>query len=558
MLSLLRISDYAIIDELEIELHPGFTVMTGETGAGKSILVDAVGLALGDRAESGAVRNGAERAEISLLFELDENHPGREWLLERGLDDEDLCSLRRSITAEGRSRAFINNRPVTLKDLRDLGGLLVDIHGQHAHQSLLTTKAQRELLDANAGHGELRRAVASHFAEWQQAARELERRAEVSGERDAQLDLLRYQLGEIEALGIEAGEHETLRQESDRLRYVDELQQAIGGAVDCLYQFDSGSAYSLASQALRLIEAAAEHDPSLSELHERLATTEIEINEIGHELSRRLDELEADPSRLEEIEARLDRVRQIARRHRVEESEVHALAEGLAHQIEELDTGSTSIAELEARRDETAARYHEAASKLSASRRKAGATLATSVTEKLHELGLPAARFQLAIRTKPDGREDSTGIDQIEFEVTTNPGLTPGPIDRVASGGELSRIGLALAVVATDASSIPTLVFDEVDSGIGGAVAEVVGRRLREIAGRHQVLCVTHLPQVASQGSHHYRIVKLTDGQISRTQVRQLDGEQRVEELSRMLGGIEITAATRAHAEEMIRQAAGS
>lgn len=557
MLSLLRISNYAIIDDVEIEMQPGFSVMTGETGAGKSILVDALGLALGDRADASAVRTGTKRAEISLVFELGAGHPASAWLTERGLDNDDVCCLRRTISAEGRSRAFINNQPVTLKDLRAIGGTLVDIHGQHAHQSLLTVAAQRQILDVSGGLLSLCADVAQTYAEWRSSQSELEKFSDRNANQEAELELLRFQLGELEALNLTEGEPESLRHESERLKHVDHLQQSIGLAAEALYESESGSAYQLAARARSLIESSVAHDPALQDLLERVAAAEIELKEAGADLSRRLDALEADPARLDEVESRLNRIQQLARRHRVPEDEVPAIAERLQQELRALDSGAESLAALEARCSELKAQYESLATKLSKSRQSQASTLGKAVTEKIRELGLPSAEFRVALTPKPAARHDSTGIDQIVFEVTTNAGQAPGPIDRIASGGELSRIGLALSVVATDASTIETLVFDEVDSGIGGAVAEVVGRRLREIADERQVLCVTHLPQVASQGVQHYRIVKLTDGKSSRTQVRLLDSEQRIEELSRMLGGVEITAATRAHAEEMIRQAAG-
>lgn len=556
MLSLLRISNYAIIDDIEIEMRPGFSVMTGETGAGKSILVDALGLALGDRADASAVRTGTKRAEISLVFELKPEHPAGVWLADRGLDDDELCCLRRTISAEGRSRAFVNNQPVTLKDLRAIGGQLVDIHGQHAHQSLLTPPAQRQILDANGELAELAAQVAGAFSEWHNAIKAREALTDKSANREAELELLRFQLSELEALNLVSGEPEVLRRESERLSHMDQLQQAIGQAAEIVYESESNSAHALAAHARGLLESVVTHDSELAGLLERVANAEIELKEAGADLSRRLDQLEADPARLDEVEARLDRVQQLARRHRVSDDEVPAVADRVRKEIQALDSGAESAAALEAQCTEAKDLYEKLANSLSRSRRSTGQALGKAVTTKLHELGLPTAEFSVAITPKADGRQDSTGIDQITFEVTTNAGAAPGPIDRIASGGELSRIGLALAVVATDASSIPTLVFDEVDAGIGGAVAEVVGRRLREIAAAHQVLCVTHLPQVASQGRHHYRIMKLSDGNSSRTQVRALDPDQRVEELSRMLGGVEITPATRAHAEEMIKQSA--
>jgi len=555
MLSLLRISNYAIIDDIEIEMRSGFSVMTGETGAGKSILVDALGLALGDRADASAVRSGGKRAEISLVFELDPDHPALTWLIECGLDDDELCCLRRTISAEGRSRAFVNNQPVTLKDLRAIGSQLVDIHGQHAHQSLLKAPAQRQILDASEELVTLVEKVASAFTAWRAALHERETLTDKSTNREAELELLRFQLGELEALNLVDSEPEALRQESERLRHVDKLQQAIGRAADTIYESESSSAHGLTAHARSLLESVVAHDEGLSDLLERIASAEIELREAGADLSRRLEQLEADPRRLEEVEARLDRLQQLSRRHRVSEDEVPALPNRLHDEIRALDSNAESAAALEARCEDTQRCYQELAEVLSKSRRATGKTLSNGVTSKLRELGLPEAEFIVSLAPKAEGRQDSTGIDEIGFEVTTNAGEPTGPIDRVASGGELSRIGLALAVVATDASPIPTLVFDEVDAGIGGAVAEVVGQRLREIAERHQVICVTHLPQIASQGSHHYRIVKLSDGKSSRTQVRALDPDQRVEELSRMLGGVEITEATRAHAKEMIRQA---
>lgn len=557
MLTLLRITNYAIIDDVEIEMRAGFTVMTGETGAGKSILVDALGLTLGDRADASAVRNGCERAEISLAFELTSDHPAREWLAERELDDDELCCLRRTIGADGRSRAFVNNRPVALKDLRAVGDQLVDIHGQHAHQSLLSAPAQRQLLDSSAGLDSQAERVTEAHAAWQKALCERDSLLTDSASREADLELKRFQLGELENLSLATGESASLREERELLRHIDLVQQAVGQAAQSIYAAESGSAYAIVANAQRLLAGALTHDKDLDPLAERLTAAEVELQEIGADLSRRLESLEADPARLEIVEARLFTIQQLARKHETSEDELPMLTESLREAITELESGVDSVAALDTRCTEAERRYMELAEQLSASRQEAARALGKAVTANLHELGLPSAEFVISVVRKADGRHDSTGIDQVAFEIATSPGQPPGPIDRIASGGELSRIGLAIAVVGIGASPVPTFVFDEVDAGIGGAVAEVVGRRLRDISASHQVLCVTHLPQVASQGQHHFRIVKLTDGTSSRTQVRLLDSDQRIEELSRMLGGIEITDATRAHAEEMIRHAAG-
>ncbi|MDX1563701.1 MAG: AAA family ATPase, partial [Gammaproteobacteria bacterium] len=329
MLTLLRISHYAIIDEVELELKAGFSVMTGETGAGKSILVDALGLALGDRADARAVQDGAKRAEISAVFDIGRDHPAFEWLCERGLDDEELCCLRRTISAEGRSRAFVNNRPVTLQDLKSVGGLLVDIHGQHAHQSLLSTPVQRRLLDAYGELDEAARAVANAYSAWQAAERELDERSDQRTDRAAQRELLQFQLGELEALALEPGEPAELRTESQRLRNVDRLQQATAEAAEALYEAETGSAHALAARARRALESIRAHEPALAGCIDRLGSAEIELREVAIEIRHYLDALEADPARLDEVETRLQRIQSLARRHRVDEDELSNVAANL-------------------------------------------------------------------------------------------------------------------------------------------------------------------------------------------------------------------------------------
>jgi DNA repair protein RecN (Recombination protein N) len=556
MLTLIRIANYAIVDEIEVELDRGFSVLTGETGAGKSILVDALGLALGDRADSTAVRAGANRAEISAVFEIPQGHAALAWLAERELGDGAECTLRRVIGAEGRSRAFINNQPVTLDDLSTLGSMLIDIHGQHAHQSLLTSSAQRAVLDATADALDLAAAVAAAHAAWQEAAGALATRQEHSAEREAQLELLRFQRAELTELSLEAHEVETLQAERSRLGNVDRLLQGVEAALGLVYENDVAPAHAQIAQAERALGGLIEHDSSLSGPAEQLGRLAIELQEIATELARYRDRLEADPARLEYVESRLARIRTLARRHRVEEAALVGVAARLDASIETLERGGESLEQLAAKAAAAEARYFELAGALSVARERQAAKLGAAVTAQLKELGLPHGDFLVVVERRPKEKADSTGLDRIEFQVRLNPGQPFGALTRVASGGELSRVSLALEVVATSASSIPTFIFDEVDAGVGGGVAEIVGRRLRQIALRRQVLCVTHLPQVASQGEHHYRVVKLTDGKTSRTHVRALAPDERVEELARMLGGIEITERTRAHAEEMISVAA--
>lgn len=556
MLTLIRIRNYAIIDEIEVEFEPGFSVLTGETGAGKSILVDALGLALGDRADASAVRQGASRAEISVLFECEDGHPALAWLAEHGLDDERSCSLRRIISAEGRSRAFVNNQPVTLDDLRTLGALLVDIHGQHAHQSLLQASEQRRLLDASGGLDKHARDVAANYHEWQTLEKTLSERRANDADRSAQIELLRFQLKDLEELGLGPGEIDTLRSEHSRLANVDTLAGGVQTALDMLYEDEQASAYARIALASRELGKLGAHDARLVEHASRLDAAEIELRDVATALMRYRDTLEPDPERLEYVETRLARIRALAKRHRIDEESLHALTAELGAKLAELEGSSESVEALERRAQHAKSAYFDAARTLSSARAARAEALAEIVSTELKQLGLPDGEFRVALRQRPPERCDATGMDQIEFQVRLNPGHSFGSISRVASGGELSRISLALAVLDTGASTIPTYVFDEVDAGIGGGVAEIVGSRLRRIAREHQVLCVTHLPQVASQGSSHYRISKQSDGKASHTNVHQLGADERIEELSRMLAGVEITAQARAHAADMIARAA--
>jgi len=555
MLTLIRVKNYAVIDEVEVEFEPGLSVMTGETGAGKSILVDALGLALGDRADAGAVRTGTERAEISALFECPAEHPALAWLEQRELADELSCSLRRVISAEGRSRAFINGQAVTLQELKSFGALLVDIHGQHAHQSLLAPAAQRQYLDAYAGLERQATDTAVAFAAWRHAKDELEALRTRGEDREAQLELLRFQIGELEELGLEHGEPEVLRAERARLANMDRLVNGLDSALNQLYESDLGSAYTQIVQARQSIAGLAEHDAALVEPAAQLESIEIELREAASALNQYRERLEPDPKRLDVVEARLASIRAQARRHRVDH-ELGNVLETLRQRIGELEAGHQSVEALEQRVEARSSDYFRVAEALSKERGQAALALDKAVSAQLKELGLPHGEFRTALERRPRERADASGLEQIQMQVQLNPGLPFGPLSKVASGGELSRISLALEVVAPGTAGIPTRVFDEVDAGIGGAVAEIVGRRLKQIAADRQVLCVTHLAQVASQATAHYRVTKLTDGTSSRTKLRRLTDEERVEELSRMLGGLEITQRTRAHAEEMMRDAA--
>ena len=555
MLSLIRVKNYAVIDEIEVEFRSGFNVMTGETGAGKSILVDALGLALGDRADATAVRQGAERAEISVSFEVPAGHAALGWLAERGLDDETACTLRRLVASDGRSRAFINGQPVNLQDLKALGGLLVDIHGQHAHQSLLDTGSQRALLDAHEEIAPLAAEVAERFSAWQALLEQLEDRRSSSAQRHGEIELLRFQLAELDTLWLVDGEPEQLRGERDRLANTDRLMSGVSAALDALADNETASAYSAVILARRELEKLADVDPALRAPGAALASLEIELHEIETTLQHYREKIEADPTRLTWLDDRLARIRTLARRHGVAEEELPATAASLRARLAGLDGGGDSLAALENKTAEARTLFLDAARSLSAKRAAHATSLGHAVSKLLVELGMPHGELRVELQPKPVERADATGLERVEFQVKLNPGLPFAALAKVASGGELSRISLAVEVARSGASPVTAFVFDEVDAGIGGRVADIVGRKLRQLSTTRQVLCVTHLPQVASHGEAHYRVVKLTDGKMSRTDVRALTSKERVDELSRMLGGVEVTARTRAHAAEMIDRA---
>lgn len=554
MLRLIKVKNYTVIDEVEVNLQSGLSVMTGETGAGKSILVDALGLALGNRADASTVRPGTERAEISVIFEFSIDHPAMSWLIEHGLDNEETCLLRRVIYAEGRSRAFINSSPVTRQDLRTLGTLLVNIHGQTAHQALLHGAAQREILDDHGNTSLLAKEVAKNFSSWQTLNEELDIQNKNKGDQQLKFELLNFQIEELETLNLKEGEVESLEIERNRLAHVDKISSSLNKILEDTYERDEASAHHLVSTAHRSLDGLLELDASLSEPLDQLNQIEIQLRETAVELLRYRDDLEPDPHRLEWIETRLSKARELATRNKIESKNLFNLLDHLKNKIEKLKNTSDSLNTLLKSVAEAKDLYMQTAKQLTKMRTNNASSLSEAVTSQIIELGLPHGRFRAIVKDKTIEQADATGLDWIEFQVVLNPGQNFGPLSKVASGGELSRISLALEVVSAGFLGVSTLVFDEVDAGIGGGVAEIVGRRLSDIASKRQVLCVTHLPQVASQGLHHFRIHKLTDGKTTRTNVRILQSKERIEELSRMLGGVEITDTTRAHAQEMVQR----
>lgn len=550
MLNALSISQYAIVDALEIEFRGGLTVVTGETGAGKSIMIDALALALGDRADAGAVRPGAERADIVATFDVAALPAAQAWLAERELDTgAGDCILRRTVSADGRSRAFINGKPSTLADLKSLGELLVDIHGQHEHQSLLRRDVHRVLLDDYGGLAAQAKTVAADYRAYREKRDALAALEQAAADGDARRDLLKFQVEELDRLALGAGEYATLEDEQKRLANIDNLRAACEQAWALVYESEDGAARDRLQRAQYALEG--QQDATLQRAAELVASAVIHAEEAADALRRYADRLEADPERLAQVEQRLSAAFQLARKHRVAPADLVELHERLAAELDRLQNHGTHQAVLAREVESLRAAFLARAAALGEARRKAAKKLEKDVTAQLASLGLGGS-FHVAFTPLADSEANANGRDTIEFLVSLNAGQPPKPLAKVASGGELSRISLAIQVICAQKSTIPTLVFDEVDVGIGGGIAEVVGRLLRRLGERGQVLCVTHLAQVAACGNTHLRVEKRSDGRQTASAVVALDQAERVQEIARMAGGMTITPEALKHAEALL------
>lgn len=547
MLRSLLIRDFVIVEKINIGFDGGFTVFSGETGAGKSILIDALALALGERADSAVVRTGATRADISAMFDVGPDV--RAWLSEHALegDDDGELVLRRVVDAQGRGRGFINGVPATLTQMRDLGRQLVDIHGQHAHQSLVRPEAQRDLLDTHGGHADLTQAVQHAWKAWRETVRLLQRAEQDANGLAQERERLQWQADELHRLALQPDEWTRLSQDQHRLSHAQTLiEGAAQGAA--ILDGDDSSVVDQISMVCDRIEQLARHDDSLRDIHAALDSARISVSEAVSDLNHYLSRIELDPAQLAAVEARLSDVFDTARRLKIEPQALLAHAESVDAQLKEL-ASSGDIDALKARHDQAQADYDAAAALLSAARQKTVSPLARQVTQAMQELAMAGGKFEIALTPVAPGPQ---GVEQVEFLVAGHAGVPARSLGKVASGGELSRISLALSVIASQAARVPTLIFDEVDSGVGGAVAEVVGRLLRELGARRQVLCVTHLPQVAACATSHFRVSKRDTQGSTRSAIEALDATARVEEIARMLGGINITETTRSHAREML------
>ncbi len=566
MLTDLHIQNFAIIDDVQLAFTDGLTVMTGETGAGKSILVDALSLALGGRADAAAVRHGAERAQITAQFDLSAAPAAAQWLAEQAMDGDEECIVRRVVSREGRSRAFINGHSAPVQSLRQLSALLVDIHGQHANQSLLRGAVQRAMLDQTPQVGDAATRTANAYAKWAQLREQLAALHARAGGGPEQLELLRHHVSELDALALGDNEITELGHEHKRLAHQGELladtQRALALLRGDAAGGDGGLA-SLAAQAATLVDTSARLDPQLLDVLGLLRETEIQLTEATDGLERYVGTLELDPNRLHWVESRLADIEDLARKHRVKAGELPAFAQDLRQQLADISQLDTRVAQLSAQLNKAGKTYLNSAKKLSKARQKAAAALAKTVTGHIRTLGMPEAVFDIEVSWLVDGLDEAQvtqkytahGMDQISFLVSANPGQPAGPLAKVASGGELARIALALELVAAEAHQTPALIFDEVDSGIGGGVAEIVGQSLRTLGQRCQVLCVTHLAQVASQAHQHVQVSKHTHKGQTFTRVEPLAEQARIEELARMMGGIKITERTLEHAREMRERA---
>ena len=550
MLESIHIRDFAIIDSVRLDLEPGMSALTGETGAGKSILLDALKLAAGDRADSDSIRSGAERAEISVCFRLDDADGAARWLADNEMDSDGECVLRRVLYANGRSKAFINGSSATLPQLRAVCDQLIDIHGQHEHQSLQQPAVQRQLLDTYLGDPGLLSEVRDKFDACDAAQKRLQEARSGSQLREQRIDLLTLYCTELQALDLAPGEFESLQQEFRRLANAERLIERSSEVLGLLYEDDEQNVQTVLSQCRQGLAELLESDSTLAASHELIGAALIQVEEAGSELRRYIDGIELDAGRLEAVNDRLASAQQLARKHRVDTQDLPQLAQELAHELDNLKSAALDVETLQAELEKARADYEFSAAELSLKRHQTAAMLSEQITQIMQQLGMENGRF--VIEVEPQQPPSAHGSDSIVYRVTTNPGQAPKPLSRVASGGELSRISLAIQVVLSESSHIPTLIFDEVDSGVGGAVAEIVGRKLRLLGRDRQVLCVTHLAQVASQAHQHFRVLKQSRGNHTSTSVVALDERERLEEIARMLGGVTITEQSRAHASEMM------
>lgn len=552
MLTNLNIIDLAVVDSLNLELESGMSVLTGETGAGKSILLTALGLALGDRADSGIVRPNCKRAEIHIEFDLADAALAKQWLEDNELDDDGQCLIRRTISDDGRSKAYINNRPVNLQSLQSLSRLLVEIHGQHAHLTLLDSEEQRRLLDSFARHQSLLEQLNNCYQNWKQAHKEMQHLLKACSDQEEREVLLQFQLEELQQLDLENFDFQALTSEHHILANLGNILSIGQQQLDILYDNEEHSVGDMLGHSVHVISDLAIDVPELKAIVELLEDADIQVSEAAKQLRRFLENQEADPQQQAWLENQISIIQGLSRKHKVAPESLPKLAEEFAKELDNISHSSERIEALNLDCRQWLDKYQKLAGELSASRQKYAAELQWRISETIKELGMPHGEFIVNIGAQDQTDPQRNGLDNIEFLVRTNPGLPAKPLAKVASGGELSRISLAIQVTTSTDKTTPTMIFDEVDSGIGGGIAEIVGQKLRRLSQNRQVLCVTHLPQVASQAHQHLFVAKNQQAAVTSSTVKRLSDAERVQEIARMLGGMTITENTLAHAKEML------
>ena len=550
MLRSLQIRNFAIIDEIDITFNDDMTVLTGETGAGKSILIDALSLVLGERGSSNLIRNKEKRAEYTAEFEIMNNSHALNWLIDKSLDNENECILRRTISPDGKSRSFINGNTVNLQSLKSLGDLLVDIHGQHFHQSLCKKNVQRDLLDHFAGLSVTKNKLKRIFNEWKELSDQLSKMIEGNANKEDRIDLLSFQLKELDDLALKTGEYDSLNSEFKKISNIEKINKGINSLIDCLQSNEITNVEQMLNDSIKNIDTLATFDNSLEETKNLLSEAEINVSEAIGNLSRYGESIDYDNQKSREIEERINTIISLSRKHRVDPDELIDTKIQIEKELNALNNSQTSIDEAEQHLSDLRKKYDDFASELTKKRSDSAKKLSRLVANSMNELGMADGIFKAEITASNNISQH--GIDDITFYISANPGHKPQPLSNIASGGELSRMSLAIQVITSSGTNIPTMIFDEVDSGIGGAIAEVVGNKLKDLGQNKQVLCVTHLAQVASKGKSHLRINKLTDNKKTKIYATQLNPDERIEEIARMIGGIELTEKTREYAKEML------
>jgi len=550
LLRQLVINDLAVIDSLNIDFKPGMTVLTGETGAGKSILLDALGLVLGDRADTNVIRGGTDKTDITAIFSINNNPYINDRLDEMEIASDDELFIRRTITRDGRSRAYLNNTPVPVQTLREIGEYLVDIHGQHAHQSLSRPKTQREILDQAGTYDSLLDNVAEIYHEWKQVNEQLHNFETSGDDFEARLTFLKYQIDELTQLEIGEQEYQSLDEEFKRQSHSQDLIATCQQVLSELSESDSALLSQLA-QHQRAITDLCKIDNSLENISNLLDNASIQTDEACSELKAYIDRFDSDISQLSIIENRLEKIHELARKHKVKPETLPEQLILLTSQLEQLEGGQEQHELLQKKKTELLNNYKKCAEKLSAKRKTTANKIAAAVTAKMHELGM-GGKFDISIETIDDVTPHQFGMDKISFIVSTNQGQPLRPIAKVASGGELSRLSLAIQIIASKDKGVPTMVFDEVDAGISGGIAEIVGKLLNSLAEHRQIFCVTHLAQVASCGHHHLSVIKESNKGQTYTQVIELTEQERIDEVARLLAGMEVTHESRANAARML------